>query len=123
MERIDKGDGFSVLDGAALVMGSAIASVHILGVRRWDLSGAGWFMVAITFTWVALTAAGPFIFLARRYARRLAELPPDRRPALGAAGHSLAGDRPGPVGRSDQRASSQSFVHNDFECRSWPSFA
>jgi hypothetical protein len=75
MERIDKADGFSVSDGAALVMGSAIASVHILSVRRWDLSGSRWIMAAITFTWMALTAAGPFIFLARRYARRLPNYP------------------------------------------------
>jgi hypothetical protein len=75
MERISTGGGFSVLDGAALVMGSAIASIHILGVRRWDLSGAGWFMVGITFTWVAVTAAGPFMFLARRYGRLLPNYP------------------------------------------------
>jgi hypothetical protein len=75
MERIDKAEGFSISDGAALVMGSAIASVHILGVRRWDLSGSGRFMVGLTFMWVALTAAGPFIFVARRYARRLASYP------------------------------------------------
>ena len=68
MERIDTGRASAYWTGAALVMGSAIASIHILGVRRWDLSGAGWFMVAITFTWVAMTAAGPFIFLARRFA-------------------------------------------------------
>jgi hypothetical protein len=75
MERIDMGDGLSVSDGAALVMGSAIASVHILGVRRWDLSGSGWFMVCATFAWVALTAAGPFIFMARRYVRRVPGYP------------------------------------------------
>jgi hypothetical protein len=75
MERIDRGAGFSVLDGSALVMGSAIASIHILGVRRWELSGANWLMVALTFTWVALTAAGPFLFLERRYARRIPRYP------------------------------------------------
>jgi hypothetical protein len=75
MQRIDEGEGFSILDGAALVMGSAIASTHILGVRRWDLSGANGVMVALTFTWVALTAAGPFIFLERRYARRIPNYP------------------------------------------------
>jgi hypothetical protein len=75
MERIDTGPGFGVLDGASLVMGSAIASVQILGVRQWDLSGSGWFMVGITFTWVAVTAAGPFMFLERRYARRLPAYP------------------------------------------------
>jgi len=75
MKRIDKGGGFSVLDGAALVVGAAIASIHILGVRREDLSGPGWIMIVITFTWLAVTAAGPFIFLARRFARPLADYP------------------------------------------------
>jgi hypothetical protein len=75
MERIDTGGGFSVLDGAALVMGSAIASIHTLRVMRSDLTGAGWIMIWITFAWVALTAAGPFLFLARRFARRLSDYP------------------------------------------------
>jgi hypothetical protein len=75
MERTDTGEGLSVLDVAALVMGSAIASVHILCVMRDDLSGAGWLMMGVTFTWVAITAAGPFIFLARRYVRRLSNYP------------------------------------------------
>jgi len=75
MERIDTGDGLSVLDGGALVMGSAIASVHILRAMRNDLSGAGWLMMGITFTWVAITAAGPFIYLGRRFVRRLSNYP------------------------------------------------
>ena len=41
MERIDQGGGFSVLDGAALVVGAAIASVHVLGIRRVDLVRPG----------------------------------------------------------------------------------
>jgi hypothetical protein len=56
-------------------MGSAIASIHILRVIRSDLKGAGWIMVWVTFSWVAATAAGPFIFLARRFARRLPNYP------------------------------------------------
>jgi hypothetical protein len=72
---MDTGEGFTVLDGAALVMGSAIASVHILGVRRWDLSGAGWVTVALTFTSVALTASGPFLFVERRFARKVSNYP------------------------------------------------
>jgi hypothetical protein len=75
MERLGRAEGFSVSDGAALVMGSAIASVHILGVRHWDISGAGWVMVAVTFAWLALTATGPFIYVSRRYARRLEGYP------------------------------------------------
>ncbi len=52
--------------------------------------GTGWIMVAITFGWVALTAAGPFIFLERRFARRIPQLPADRRPPLGDAGYPVA---------------------------------
>jgi hypothetical protein len=75
MERINKSGGFSVLDGAALVGGAAIASIHILGVRREDLSAPGWVMIGVTFSWVAVTAAGPFIFLARRFARPTPDYP------------------------------------------------
>lgn len=75
MERIDTGEGFSVLDGAALVMGSAIASIHTLRVMRSDLTGAGWVMLWLTFAWVAITSAGPFLYLARRFGRRLTDYP------------------------------------------------
>jgi hypothetical protein len=75
MERIDTGDGFSVLDGAALVMGSAIGSIHALRVMRSELTGAGWVMLWLTFAWVAITSTGPFLYLARRFGRRLAEYP------------------------------------------------
>jgi hypothetical protein len=75
MKRIGKGGGFSVLDGAALVVGAAIASIHILGVRTEGLSVTGWLMIAVTFSWVAVTAAGPFIFLARRFARPVPAYP------------------------------------------------
>ena len=75
MDRIDSGGGFSVLDGAALVMGSAVSSVLMLGARRPDLSGPSWIMIATTFTLVAVTAAGPFLYLARRFGRRLPNYP------------------------------------------------
>jgi hypothetical protein len=75
MERVDSGRDINVLDGVALVMGSAIASVHILRVMRSGLSVGGWVMICLTFTWVSLTSAGPFIFLARRYSRRLSGYP------------------------------------------------
>jgi hypothetical protein len=75
MQRFDPGGGFNVLDGAALVVGSAIASIHILGVWRENLSGAGWAMIGLTFSWVAITSAGPFIYVARRFFRRLPDYP------------------------------------------------
>lgn len=75
MERTDAGGGFSVLDGAALVMGSALSSILMLGVRRPELSGAGWVMIGVTFVLVAVTAAGPFIYLVRRFFRRVPGYP------------------------------------------------
>jgi hypothetical protein len=70
MEQPGKSRGFSVLDLAALVIGSAIASIHVLRVIREDLTVGGWIMVCLVFGGVTLTAAGPFVFLARRYVRR-----------------------------------------------------
>ena len=75
MERTESGNEINVLDGVALVMGSAIASVHILRVMRSGLTVAGWTMVCLAFVWLALTAAGPFIYLSRRYASRVAGYP------------------------------------------------
>jgi hypothetical protein len=75
MERLDQGGGFSVLDGAALVVGAAIASVQVLGIRRVDLSGPGWIMIVVAFCWIAMTAAGPFLYLARSFIRRLPNYP------------------------------------------------
>ena len=75
MGRIDTRDGFNVLDGAALVGGAAIASIHILAVPRENLSEPGCFVSALTFSWLAVTAAGPFIFLVRRFARSTPHYP------------------------------------------------
>jgi hypothetical protein len=71
------GGGFSVLDGAAIVTGAAVASIHIRGVIRAGdaLAAPGWLLIWGTFAWVALTAAGPFLFLVRRFHRRLPGYP------------------------------------------------
>jgi hypothetical protein len=69
------GGGFGVLDGAAMVIGAAVASVHIRGVIRDNLAAPGWALVWGTFAWVALTAAGPFLMAIRRFVRRLADYP------------------------------------------------
>ena len=75
MEQVGTAGGFSVLDLAALVMGSAIASIHVMRVIREDLSTGGWIMIGLVFVGVTLTAAGPFVFLARRFARRVPDYP------------------------------------------------
>lgn len=69
------GEGFSVLDGVALVVGAAVASVHLRCVISSEPVGGGWVIVWGTFAWVALTAAGPFVYLLRRYARSLPDYP------------------------------------------------
>ena len=75
MDRIDTGGGFSVVDGVATVMGSAIASIHTMRVMRSDFTGTGWAMLCLTFAGVAVTATGPFLYLGRRFARRVVDYP------------------------------------------------
>jgi hypothetical protein len=75
MEQAGTSGGFSVLDLAALVTGSAIASIHVLRVMRVNLAVGGWIMIGLVFTGVTLTAAGPFVFLVRRFARREPDYP------------------------------------------------
>jgi hypothetical protein len=69
--------GFGVLDGGALVTGAAVASIHIRAVigSSDHLAPPGWLLIWGTFAWVALTAAGPFLFLVRRFLRRLPDYP------------------------------------------------
>jgi hypothetical protein len=71
----EPGGGFSVLDGAAIVTGAAVASIHLRGIIHDDLAAPGWALLWGTFAWVALTAAGPFLFLVRRFVRRLPDYP------------------------------------------------
>jgi hypothetical protein len=74
-ERVGEGGGLTLVDAAALVMGAAVASVHIRGAVPTGLPGAGWVLVWITFAGVAMTAAGPLVFLGRRFGRRTADYP------------------------------------------------
>jgi hypothetical protein len=69
-ERDQPSGGFSVLDGAALVAGAAVAAAHIRrAIDPEQHLGIGWLLLSGTFFWIAVTAAGPFIFLVRRYLR------------------------------------------------------
>ncbi|WP_152052203.1 hypothetical protein [Tautonia marina] len=63
--------GFTLLDGIALVIGAAIASVHLKQAAPPDpLTGTGWVMMWLTFAGVALTASGPFLAWIRRRSGR-----------------------------------------------------
>ncbi|MEO6812166.1 MAG: hypothetical protein ABI353_23910 [Isosphaeraceae bacterium] len=70
--RAGPGDGFTVLDGAALVIGSAIAAVHVRAAAQpaEGLDLMGWTLLWVVLIGVALTAAGPIVFVVRRYGRR-----------------------------------------------------
>ena len=67
--------GFSLLDGVALVSGAAVSSVHIRAINLADISSFGIVAIWGVFSWIALSAAGPFIFIVRRYVRRAPEYP------------------------------------------------
>jgi hypothetical protein len=96
----DRDDGFTVLDGAALVVASAVASVHMRGPVQAAV-GAGWGLLWVAFAGVGLTAAGPILYLMRRYGRR-----PEGYPRIGDRLWALLGTpwliaspfRAGPVG-------------------------
>jgi|GEM_PF-1946918 len=77
-ERVEPGDGFRVLDGGALVLGAAVASVHLRVIIRENLSMFGWVLLWWTFSWVAVTATGPFLLLMRRLS-----WPPEGYPRVG----------------------------------------
>ncbi len=70
MEPVEASDGFSVLDSIALVLGAAVASLHIRGVIREEMNGLVLLVLWGTFSWIALTASGPFLLLLRGFARR-----------------------------------------------------
>ncbi|WP_165249867.1 hypothetical protein [Paludisphaera soli] len=61
MERL------TVLDVVALVMGSAVASIHIRPIGREGFSAPGLILASLAFAWLAATASGPFLYLARRF--------------------------------------------------------
>jgi hypothetical protein len=68
--------GFTLLDGAAVVIGAAVSSVHIRGaLPPRGLPGGVWVILWFAFAGIALTAAGPFVFLGRRFGRRTAGYP------------------------------------------------
>ncbi len=61
--------GVTVLDALALVLGGALASVHVRG-RFADEAGDGVGpVIALAFIGLSLTAAGPFLFWSRRLGR------------------------------------------------------
>lgn len=70
VDRAGSGVGFTVLDGVALVTGSAVALVHIRSAIP-TFQGLGeWAWACVLFGWITLASAGPFIFLCRRFLAR-----------------------------------------------------
>ena len=74
LERNELPGGFTVLDGGAIVAGAAVSAVHLRGVIDEPFTGPGWILAWATFALIALTAAGPFLFLFQRLQGRRANL-------------------------------------------------
>lgn len=71
----------TLLDIGSIVMGAAIAAVHVRLVVSTPQTWLMWVWESILFGWVGLTSIGPFLFLARSW----------RRAAIG--NYPLVGDR------------------------------
>jgi hypothetical protein len=70
--QASRAGGLTMLDAAALVTGGAVASVHFRDFED-EIAGLGlpgWALLVPAFAWLAITAAGPFVFLVRRFSRR-----------------------------------------------------
>lgn len=70
----DKG-GLTISDGVALVAGASVAAVHLRVVSRGEGFGPDWLLVWGTFFWLSLTAAGPFVYVVRRFGRGMMRHP------------------------------------------------
>ncbi len=78
-DRVRDEGGFTVLDGVALVVGAAIASVHLREiVSPGALTGSGWGLMWLTFFGISLSATGPAVLAVRRFSGR-----PGSPPMLG----------------------------------------
>ncbi len=58
--------GFTMLDVAAVILGAAIASIHVRLAVPAPHGKATWFFGVALFLWLSLTATGPFLYLSRR---------------------------------------------------------
>jgi hypothetical protein len=76
-ETTSRSGGITMLDAAALVTGGAVASVHFRPFEEeiGKLTPLGSSFLVLAFAWLALTAAGPFVYLVRRYGRRRSGYP------------------------------------------------
>ena len=61
---------FTMLDGCSMVLGAAIAAVHVRLSRAEPHSVAGWVLVLGLLALISLTASGPFLYLSRRFLTR-----------------------------------------------------
>ena len=58
---------FTMLDGCSMVLGSAIASVHLRIAQLQPRSPLGWVLTIALLGGLSLTASGPFLHLSRRF--------------------------------------------------------
>jgi len=61
---------FTMLDGFSMVLGAAIASVHLRMAQLQPRSALGWVFLIALLGGLSLTATGPFLYLSRRFLAR-----------------------------------------------------
>jgi hypothetical protein len=61
--------GPTVLDGTALVVGAAVAAAHVRRVVPEFTTTPSRYLLALTFLGIALSAAGPLVYVVRRWLR------------------------------------------------------
>ncbi len=72
----DVSRGFTLLDGCSMVLGAAIAAVHVRVFHPTPHHLAGWVLVGGLFGLLSLTASGPFLYMSKRFVtRRTLEYP------------------------------------------------
>jgi hypothetical protein len=65
--RVRPPQGVSVLDGAGMIAGAAVAAVHLRGLLTGSACAPGAVVGWGCFAWITVSSAGPFVFVLRRY--------------------------------------------------------
>ena len=70
---------FNMLDACSMVLGAAIAGVHVRQTHPESHGLPGWILLAAMFSLVAVTASGPFLYVSKRFLGR----PSGKYPLIG----------------------------------------
>jgi hypothetical protein len=67
--------GLTILDALALTAGAAVGSIHVRPFLFPASAAGAWLMLSLVLFWIAITAAGPFIYVVHKYSRPVPGFP------------------------------------------------